>query len=100
MYLNVLHSKTYKEPEKAKIIITQIIGNIKMCSSYFHREFKHGSVEVLSVVKLCKEKSQLKPIKKRKKHILTMKSNVASMNGHLIYLGTGEEECGCCANTE
>lgn len=57
-----------------------------MCSFYFHMEFKHGCVEVLSVVKLQREVSN--PLRGR--NILTMKLNVASRNGHLLYLGTGE----------
>ena len=51
-----------------KALITKIIGNIKICS-YFSMAFKHGSREDLAIVKLCKEKSQVQPIKKRKKEI-------------------------------
>lgn len=51
------------------LIITKTIGIIKICSSYFYMAFKRGSAENFSIAKLCKEESQLKPIKKRKKQI-------------------------------
>lgn len=62
---------------------------MKYFSSYFHEIFKCGSIEDLPIVKLCKEEFHLKPISKRSKY----ESDVASVNGHLLYLGKGEEEC-------
>lgn len=77
-------------------IITKIIRNIKIRLFYFHKAFKQGSVEDLSIVKLCKRSFNSNP--RRGKNIYA--NHVASMNGHLLHLDIEEEDCGCFTNRE